>query len=104
MATRVEGRDNGRTAWCYQNPVGVECGRCGRRGLVSLEAIGAGSGDMRPLIDRRFKCTVCSSSFVGLFLFASAVEPAEWAAQGGRAGARQIVGGTSGGTETPEAR
>jgi hypothetical protein len=54
---RVEGRDNGRTAWTYSQPVGVERSGCGRRALVPLDRIGRGPGDMRPLIDSRFKCS-----------------------------------------------
>jgi hypothetical protein len=65
MPTLVEGHDNGRTAWSYGNPLGVECGGCGHRGLVPLDRIGAHDSDMRPLIDRPVKCSACGSMFVG---------------------------------------
>ena len=83
MAYRVEGRDNGRTAWVYQNDVGVECGMCGHRGLVPLTALKVGSGDMSRLIDRRFKCAPCGSQFVALYLFAKPEEADAFAATAG---------------------
>src|SRR5262249_7239625 len=66
--------DNGRGAWSYGNPLGVECNGCSHRGLVALERIGASDGDMRPLLDRPFKGSACDSMFVGLWLFATRAE------------------------------
>jgi hypothetical protein len=45
-AKRVGSRDNGHTAYCYHNAVGVECGR---RALVRLDRLDNLDGDMRPI-------------------------------------------------------
>src|SRR5262245_28952356 len=58
---QVEGRDNGRTARSYGQPVGVECSGCGHRTLVPLDRIGVHDSDMRLLIDHRLKCTWTSN-------------------------------------------
>ena len=44
-------RDNGRSTWCWQRPLGVAC-LCGHRALVPLERLGATDRDMRPLYKR----------------------------------------------------
>ena len=54
---------------------------CGHRGLVPLDRIGASDGDMRRLLDRRFKCASCGSMFVQLFLFGTRDEADSWAAK-----------------------
>jgi hypothetical protein len=52
-----------------------------RRGRsVTFDRIGATDGDMRPLIDRRFKCTGCGSMFAGMWLFVMPDEADAWAA------------------------
>ena len=50
-------------------PLGVICLGCGKRGLLSLERIGAHSGNMKRLHDLSFKCARCGSRGVQLFLF-----------------------------------
>jgi hypothetical protein len=55
-AKPVDGRDNRHAAKSYGNPLGVECGACKRRVLLPLDRLGNLDGDMRPLLDRRFKC------------------------------------------------
>jgi hypothetical protein len=82
-AHRVDGRDNGHTAYCYRHPVGVECEGCGRRAVVQLYRLGNLAGDMRPLLDRPFKCSACGSLDVSLWLLAKRAEADEWAEESG---------------------
>jgi hypothetical protein len=88
---QVDGRDNGRTAYMYGHPVGVQCGMCSRRALVPLDRIGAKFGSMSPLHSLPLKCSACGGREVELDrLDAMAVEPAA-ASHGGqnaRAGCR----------------
>jgi hypothetical protein len=54
-------------------------GMCGHRGgLMPLDRLDVSRGDMR-LLDRRFKCASCGSTFVALFLFAKRGEADSWA-------------------------
>jgi len=48
-AKQIDGRDNGYSAKCFGNPLGVEREACQRRVLVPLDRIGAHKGDMKLL-------------------------------------------------------
>ena len=53
---KVDGRDNGHTAKCYGNPLGVECEACKRRAPVALDRLGTLDGNVRPPRDWPLKC------------------------------------------------
>lgn len=57
---KATGKDNLHTIDSYGGPLGIEC-RCGRRGLVSGEALGARAGDMKPIRSLRFVCRECGA-------------------------------------------
>ena len=73
----VSRSDNGRTAWCWQRPLGVAC-LCGHCALVPLEKIGAGEGDMQYLYDRKFTCSKCGGRTVQLWFMTSEQDVAEF--------------------------
>lgn len=73
----VRNTDNGHTAAGWRRPLGVAC-MCGRRVLVQLKAIGAHSGDMRYLYDRKFTCTVCGRHTVQLWFMTKDEDEAEF--------------------------
>jgi hypothetical protein len=79
MPAPVTARDNGHTANCYGNPLGIECEACKRRALVPLDRLGNLNGNMRPLRDWPFKCSGCGSRDVALWLFPKRAEADGWA-------------------------
>ena len=68
MTKPVDARDNGHTAKSYGNPLGIEWEACKRRALVPLDRLGILERNMRPLKDWPFKCSVCGSRGVALWL------------------------------------
>jgi hypothetical protein len=65
---------NLHSADSHGHPLGVICLGCGRRGLLSLERIGARRGNMMPLHDLSLRCSRCSSRGVQLFLFGNLMQ------------------------------
>lgn len=73
----VSRTDNGRCTSLWRRPLGVAC-MCGRRVLVPLTTIGAHSGDMRYLYDRKFTCAGCGGHTVQLWYMTTDADEAEF--------------------------
>jgi hypothetical protein len=65
---RVDGCENGHTAYVYGHPLGAECEACGHRALMELDKLGSLNGNMKLLRDFKFKCSSWGSRDVSLWL------------------------------------
>jgi len=62
----------------YGGPLGIEC-QCGRRGLISGEALGAHSGNMKAIRSLRFVCRECGSRDWTGYIFSPDEDALGWA-------------------------
>jgi hypothetical protein len=73
---------NGHTAASWGGrPLGIAC-PCGHRVVIELAILGITSGDMRPLRSMPFVCSSCGSRLVGIWIFRSDDEVAEFVEHG----------------------
>ncbi|MGQ3300742.1 hypothetical protein [Reyranella sp.] len=75
---KAETTNNLHTLVCYGGPLGVEC-TCGRRAVVSCEALGAHSGNMKLLRSLRFVCRECGSRDWTGWIFTPQDDALAWA-------------------------
>lgn len=74
--SKLTGRENLHTVFCYGHPLGVICRICDQRALVSLEALSARRHDLTPIADLPLKCSLCGSRRYSPVLFDSEAEVA----------------------------
>lgn len=74
----ADGIQNLHTLDSSGGPLGVEC-RCGRRAIVSGEALGARPGNMREIRSLPFVCRECGSREWTGFIFSRQDDALGWA-------------------------
>jgi len=74
---KATGHDNLHTLDSHGGPLGIAC-RCGRRGLISGEALGA-RGNMKGIRSLRFVCRECGSRDWTGYLFHRDEDALGWA-------------------------
>ena len=79
---KATGHDNLHTFDSHGGPLGVEC-VCGRRGLISGEALGAHAGNMKTVHSLRFVCRECGSRAWTGYIFHRTDDALGWARGGG---------------------
>lgn len=76
MPVPLRGSENLHTVYCYGFDMGVICRICDHRALLSIERLGAYSGNMRQIVDLKLKCTQCGSDRYTPVIFATEAEVA----------------------------